>query len=301
MYISISNEVGMNIDFSQLQALEAVFKEASFQRAAEKLFLTQSAISQRIRAFEDSVGQPLLIRSTPPTLTNLGQKYVSVFEQIKALIYPLQNKEGTQKTKLSVVSNTECFDIWFNQCLIEFSKEEEVLFDVRLHDQDHTLSLLKDARVLAGISAEEKPIQGCVAYKLKKQHYVCVAHREYAKKHGLHQGAKDKILKLPTTIYDSLDLIHDNFLKTLLKTKKVPPYVAHTIPSVTGMLQHINAQSVFAVMPLEMVEGKIKTGEFVNLFPQVKMTSELYWHTVQTEIPILKKLTRKILDKSGAT
>ena len=62
----------MNVYFSQMQALEAVYKEAGFQRAADKLFITQSAISQRIRAFENSVGQPLLIRTTPPTLTNLG-------------------------------------------------------------------------------------------------------------------------------------------------------------------------------------------------------------------------------------
>ncbi len=290
----------MNIDFSQMQALEAVYKEASFQRAADKLFITQSAVSQRIRAFENTVGQPLLIRTTPPTLTSLGQKYISVFEQIKALMHPLQETEQIQKTKVSIASNTECFDMWFNQCLIELSKIEDVLFDVHLHDQEHTLQLLKDAKVLACISSEERPIQGCTVYKLKEQRYVCVAHKEYFKKYGLAHGAKDKILKLTTTTYNSLDMIHDNFLKALYKTKKVPPYLAHTVPSVTGMLQHIQEQSVFAVMPIEMVEEKIKAGEFVNLFPHVKIKSGLYWHTVQTDIPILKKLTRKIMERAGA-
>jgi LysR family transcriptional regulator, chromosome initiation inhibitor len=291
----------MSFDYYQLQALDMVVQEASFQRAADRLFVTQSAISQRIRALEDSVGQPLLVRTNPPTLTDLGQKYVSTFRQIKTLMKSLEGNQQSDQVRLSVASNMECFDIWFNQCLIKISKEINVLFDVHLEDQDRTLELLKNAKVLGCVSSQRSPIQGCLSHPLREQIYICVAHRDFVKKHGLNAKAfkKEKLLQHPTTIYGPFDLIHDNFLKEILKTKRVPPYLAHRVPSVSGMLQYIDEKAAFAVMPIELVQNKINSGEFVNLFPNHQMQTQLFWHVVQTEIPILKKLTKEVLRASG--
>ena len=287
----------MNFDYFQLEALGTVVSEGSFQRAADHLLVTQSAISQRIRALEDSVGQPLLIRSSPPALTELGQKYISVFAQMKILMADLQNRSEENCVKISVASNTECFDIWFNKCLVDFTKDSGVLFDVHLADQDHTLDLLRSAKVLACISSEKRPVQGCYSYPLKEQSYICVAHKDFVRKHNLNQRSKEKLLELPTTIYGSLDMIHDKFLKEIFNTKKVPPYKAHIVPSVSGMLEYIQQKAVYAIMPRELVEDKLNTGTYVNIFPKYQMRTSLYWHVVQTEIPSLKQLTSEVLER----
>ena len=44
----------MRIDHAQLRALAAVIREGSFDRAAQSLNVTPSAISQRVKALEDS-------------------------------------------------------------------------------------------------------------------------------------------------------------------------------------------------------------------------------------------------------
>lgn len=45
-------------DYRTLQALDAVIRERGFERAAQKLCITQSAVSQRIKQLENMFGQP---------------------------------------------------------------------------------------------------------------------------------------------------------------------------------------------------------------------------------------------------
>jgi len=49
----------MHLTLRQLQVFEAVAREGSYTRAAEKLFLTQPAVSMQIRQLEGNVGLPL--------------------------------------------------------------------------------------------------------------------------------------------------------------------------------------------------------------------------------------------------
>ena len=55
----------MRIDHAQLRALAAVIREGSFDRAAQSLNVTPSAISQRVKALEDRIGRLLVKRGTP--------------------------------------------------------------------------------------------------------------------------------------------------------------------------------------------------------------------------------------------
>lgn len=62
------------MDLAQLEVFLAVARERKFSRAAEKLFRTQSAVSQSIRKLEDDVGEPLFDRSSRDgQLTDAGR------------------------------------------------------------------------------------------------------------------------------------------------------------------------------------------------------------------------------------
>ncbi len=55
----------MEWDPAQLRALSAAVSEGTFEAAARALHVTPSAISQRIKALETSVGRVLLVRTKP--------------------------------------------------------------------------------------------------------------------------------------------------------------------------------------------------------------------------------------------
>ncbi len=68
-------------DYRTLQALDAVIRERGFERAAQKLCITQSAVSQRIKQLENMFGQPLLVRTVPPRPTEQGQKLLALLRR----------------------------------------------------------------------------------------------------------------------------------------------------------------------------------------------------------------------------
>ncbi|GAB6389331.1 LysR family transcriptional regulator [Stutzerimonas marianensis] len=67
----------MNVSFRQLRALVMVAESASFTRAAERLHLSQPALSYTIRKLEDALGLQLLARNTRIVeLTPAGQHFL---------------------------------------------------------------------------------------------------------------------------------------------------------------------------------------------------------------------------------
>ena len=74
-----------NFDPAALECLAALVDEGSFERAASRLSITQSAVSQRLRALEAAVGQPLVVRSRPLRLTEPGKVLLRFARQWQAL------------------------------------------------------------------------------------------------------------------------------------------------------------------------------------------------------------------------
>ena len=64
----------------------AVYQERSFTRAAQKLYVSQPAISAMVKTVEKQGGMPLFDRSTSPlTLTAAGEYYIQQAERIRQI------------------------------------------------------------------------------------------------------------------------------------------------------------------------------------------------------------------------
>lgn len=83
----------MDIKLDQYKAFSAVAKCSSFSIAANELYMTQSAISQQIKALEDALGVTLFIRGrNGTTLTPQGKLLLEYVEQALALFTSAENK-----------------------------------------------------------------------------------------------------------------------------------------------------------------------------------------------------------------
>jgi len=72
--------------FSNSEYVYEVYKERSFSRAAQNLYISQPALSVTIKRIENRVGAPIFDRSTSPIgLTDVGQKYIEVVKQMMDL------------------------------------------------------------------------------------------------------------------------------------------------------------------------------------------------------------------------
>ena len=69
--------------FREMRYVYEVYRQRSFSKAAEALFIAQPSLSQMIRKAEARTGGPLFDRSTfPVTLTALGRAYIEAAEEI---------------------------------------------------------------------------------------------------------------------------------------------------------------------------------------------------------------------------
>lgn len=80
----------MNI--SQLETLIMISKTRSFRKAGELLNLTQPAVSAQIKSLEDEFSTVLVDRNQPVTLTDRGQVFLELAEQILDTVEELKQK-----------------------------------------------------------------------------------------------------------------------------------------------------------------------------------------------------------------
>jgi LysR family glycine cleavage system transcriptional activator len=90
-----------------LRAFEASARLGSFERAADELNVTASAVSKRVATLEDLLGTPLLVRSARAlTLTTAGKEYLAqVAGALAALAaVPLHRRTAQRSERLRVTT-----------------------------------------------------------------------------------------------------------------------------------------------------------------------------------------------------
>jgi LysR family transcriptional regulator (chromosome initiation inhibitor) len=102
--------MAFHIETQEIRAFKAVVEENGFQRAADKLFVTQSAVSQTIANLEKKVDTVLLERN-PLKLTEAGARMLNYAEMVLAeesdVLSDIRNiNQGIHSTLMLAVNST---------------------------------------------------------------------------------------------------------------------------------------------------------------------------------------------------
>jgi DNA-binding transcriptional LysR family regulator len=127
------------MELSQLEVFLMVAREGRFSRAAEKLFRTQSAVSQTIRKLEEELGEPLFDRSSREgVLTDAGRTLQQYAEQLLNLREDAQEAlvelRELQTGKLVIAAN-EFTALYLLPVLAEFRRLHPM---IRITRQPHS-------------------------------------------------------------------------------------------------------------------------------------------------------------------
>ena len=77
----------------EMEYIFEVYKEKNFTRAAEKLFITQPALSMAVQKVEERLGMPIFDRSTRPlSLTEAGEAYLQHILNVRQLEIQLEQQ-----------------------------------------------------------------------------------------------------------------------------------------------------------------------------------------------------------------
>ena len=100
------------MEMSQLKTFRAVAETLNFTRAAERLHLTQSAVSHQIKALEEELGEPLFIRAKRGVkLSQAGKMALEYVERIlddaEALREKISGRERSAVGRVRVAAATQ--------------------------------------------------------------------------------------------------------------------------------------------------------------------------------------------------
>jgi DNA-binding transcriptional LysR family regulator len=127
-----------------LRGFHAAARHLSFTRAAQELFLTQSAISRGIKSLEEQVGQPLFRRvHRALELTPAGQQLFQTTEEVFARINDTADRLINSGKVLSITTTTALASLWLAPRLPRFNRLHPSI-DVRIVARDDNLDLNRE-------------------------------------------------------------------------------------------------------------------------------------------------------------
>ncbi|HSP53370.1 MAG TPA: LysR family transcriptional regulator ArgP, partial [Cryobacterium sp.] len=170
----------MAFQLDHLHTLVALVEEGTFEAAAQRLRLTASAVSQRVKAMEQAAGQVLIQRVNPVVPTTAGDIVLRHARQVQLLESDVATELGAGlqaggRTSLALAVNADSLGTWFLDALAAVPEGSGAVFDIYREDQEHTTSLLRSGAVMAAVTSTAEAVQGCSSARLGSMRYRAVA------------------------------------------------------------------------------------------------------------------------------
>ncbi|MFD6176549.1 MULTISPECIES: LysR family transcriptional regulator ArgP [unclassified Isoptericola] len=239
----------MRWDSRQLEALAAVVTEGSFEGAARALHVTPSAVSQRVRALENAAGSVLVRRSRPVTPTATGGTLLRLARQVELLGAEASHALGpgaagtdeadaSRPVTVPLAVNADSLATWVLPAL---AGVEGVCFDLHREDQDRTVDLLPAGVVMAAVTSQREPVQGCSSALLGITRYRPAATPAVIERWFPDGATPEALDRAPMVVFDRADDLQDAWLREVAAAagSPVPDPPRHHVPSTAEFLDAV--------------------------------------------------------------
>lgn len=281
----------MLIDPDQAHTVATVIDEGTLEAAARRLHLTPSAVSQRIKAIEDAVGQRLLVRTKPARATPAGLVIARYARQLALADAQAGQELGLGDDHRSVVTvavNADSLAGWLLQPLTEFARDRGITLELRREDQDRTADLLDSGAAMAAVTTRSTPVAGCRVVELGAMGFEAVASPGWVDQWAPDGVTREALGRAPRIDYDRADRLQASWLATWDVDPDAAP--RHLLPSTQAISLAVRAGLGWAVLPVEEAEAMIAAGDLVPLGGQ-HVHTVLYWQRWKVSVPVLDDLT----------
>ena len=265
-----------------MDCLAALADERSFERAAETLAITQSAVSQRLRSLEAQVGQLLVVRSRPLRLTEPGKRLLRYARQLHALRSDVVRELGVRASpeRLAIAVNADSLATWVLPALdplVQRGLREGFGLELVVDDQDFTHDWLRQGEVLGCVTTVRQALRGCVAQPLGVMRYVAVASPGFISRE-LPQGlGAAAVAQVPFLVFNRKDDTQQQWVRQALGLRAAR-LNARYVPSSEAYVQAVRMGWGVGVAPELQVRPLLDRGELQVLRPDVHVDVALYWH-----------------------
>ena len=261
------------LDWDKLRIFHTAAESGSFTHAAEKLGMSQSAVSRQISALEDDLGLKLFIRHARGlVLTEVGEQ---LFRTAHRMHWELQQVE-TQMSEsqdvptgpLIVTTTVGIGSTWLSSRLDEFLKLYPLIqLEIRLNDAELDLAM-READVAIRL---HRPNQSeMIQRKLFTVHNHFYASNSYIDEHGMPSAPEEldnhRVISFGEPVPSYLGDI--NYLERMGRSDSSPRRAALRVNAIYGMMQACRAGIGIAMLPDYVTE---KEDGLVQILPEIEL------------------------------
>ena len=288
-------------DPSALECLAAIIEEGGFERAAARLSITQSAVSQRLRALEAQVGTVLIVRTRPLKATAAGKLLLRHAMQMRLLRADLEHdfqelapsrSSAREDDRVPIAINADSIATWALPALDALAQRGLPL-EIIADDQDFTHGWLREGQVLGCVTTLKHALRGCKVVPLGAMNYVAVASSAYAHERCPQGLTRHNFRAMPFIAFNRKDDLQAEFVGKACGLSRVTLSQRY-VPSSEGQVRAVLAGWGASVVPELLVADLIGSQQLVNLSPQFALPVSLYWHCWKLDSAVLDSLTEAL-------
>ncbi|MGV8875161.1 MAG: LysR family transcriptional regulator ArgP [Rhodococcus sp. (in: high G+C Gram-positive bacteria)] len=270
------------VEIEQLRALRAVVDGGTFEAAARALHVTPSAVSQRIKSLEQSLGRTLVQRSKPVVATQSGVAVLRLARQIDTLTDQTRAElsDDGVAAPISLAVNADSMATWVLPALAPLTGA--TTFDLHRQDQDRTAQLLHDGIVSAAITSVAEPVRGCTVRRLGAMRYRPSATPEFIERWFAAGVTAEALRSAPVVVFDADDRLQDNYLQRFDLGPDVPP--RHLVPASADYARAVDLGFGWGMIPDLQARDSLKCFDDNGIEDVL-----LYWQQWSLSSPALQR------------
>jgi LysR family transcriptional regulator (chromosome initiation inhibitor) len=289
-------------DPDALECLAAIVEEGGFERAAQRLSITQSAVSQRLRSLEAQVGTVLLVRSRPLKPTPAGQLLIKHAKMMRLLradlehdlreLAPTLAHRARDEGRVSVAINADSIATWALPALTPLAQEGlplEIIHD----DQDFTHEWLREGQVVGCVTSMAQTLRGCRVEPLGAMPYAAVANPTFAAQALGGRLTAHNFHRIPFVAFNRKDDLQRDFVCQTFGLRHATLRQTY-VPSSEGQIRAALAGWGVTVVPRLLAQAELERGALLDVAPESRYRVPLYWHCWNLSSDMLERLTQTL-------
>ncbi|MCY7296306.1 LysR family transcriptional regulator ArgP [Alteromonas sp. a30] len=281
------------LDYKTLEAFTNVVEQGSFERAADYMGLTQSAVSQRVKLLESRLGKPVLIRGAELLTTEVGQALLNHVSKVRLLEEQLSTTVAlpdAEAVRIRLAVNADSLSCWWFPAVADYLGRQNLMLDIVIEDQNYGLERMKKGDVSACLCTSPKPLQGARCAFVGDLECALYASPSFTARYFPQGLTAEAVAKAPAVIYGYKDELHDVVMKDLAIKARYP---FHVCPSSDGIEQMINAGMAYGILASKQAQRSVDSGKCIRLTEIADTPSlniPLYWHYWRQGTELFEKL-----------
>lgn len=259
------------MDLHYLEIFYEVAKAKSFTKAANELYINQSAVSIQVKKFEELLNTKLFDRSSKKIkLTYTGEALYKmaeeIFDKVKRAEKEISKIIDLDRARLSIGASPVIAEPLLPRLMKGFSKaHEEIEYDLQVSEKDNLLRMLKEGDLDVLIIDEEHINNpNLEVITIEKVPYVLVSKKEYD---NIQEIARDPLItrKYVPNNNQAISILEEKH--RVIFNEKIP--VLGNLSVIKGMVKEEIAN---AILPYYAVYREIQEGEYGTVYkiPEVK-------------------------------